>query len=127
MKKKYWETKEFKDLQKREYARLKESGFVDIETSNAMKNNIIDKQIFIIEPLKIVYFQKCEAYLNLNLLTDMTDVFIFEQHTEGRSRSEISLLLVDKVGLKKLKDVAISNRILRILKEAGIQPIEFNS
>lgn len=124
--KKFYETSDFKKLNSQWNKKLKDSGFVDIETPLATKNSTVDKQIFAIDPQAIAYISNCERYLRSGQLTDKHDLFIFERHCQGLTQQEI-FEEMQTTNLKPLARKTISDRILDILKRANIKPVEFNS
>jgi hypothetical protein len=125
-KKKFYQTDSFKILDKEWKRRLKESGFVDIESSSYSKHNSILKSVFTVNLRFIVYNRKCRDFLNSGVLTDPVDIFILEKHCEGNSNRSIEFLLGES-SLKPLKHTAIDSRLINILKKANIEPVDFTN
>lgn len=119
--KKYYETTDFKDLQKKWYKKLEKSGF---NNNDKLDTQDVPSQRFKVEPEFIEYFHYCEKYLASGALTDKVDLFIFEYHCLGYSNREIVELLEVKK-LRHLKHTAVDERLLKILKKAGIRPVDF--
>jgi hypothetical protein len=125
MKKKFYQTEEFKTLEKEWANKLKKAGFVDIETLASRKHNTIERQKIKVDRAQVIYNQKCILHLNSGLIVDEIDHFIFEKHCDGISNIKISdLLKIHKI--KRLSPRAVDLRLVRILKNAGIEPIKFN-
>jgi hypothetical protein len=125
MSKKFYETSDFNKENIEWQAKLKKSGFVDIETSANIKIDVIEKQKFQHDPAFLAYNEVCVAFLNSGKIKDKLDLFIFEKHCEGMSNAEISKLL--KVfKFRQLDTSTVDRRVLRILSSAGIKPILFN-
>jgi hypothetical protein len=131
--KKFYETDEFKKLEKIWNKKLSESGFKDTESIEERELDKITKQEFTVNHQQIDYFRDCRTYLTSGKITDKLDLFIFEQHVDGRSNVEIQTLIVDinktlKRGekLKELDRRNIDRRLIKILNTANIEPFKFN-
>jgi hypothetical protein len=122
--KKYWETPEFKELDKDWNKKLKDSGFNDLESEFDRKNRTVSKQQVTVDHDRIRYFARCVEYLYKNKWKSPTDRFIFERHCVGDSNYQIA----KQLKAKKLRAIHPSNvdrRLLNILKEANIEPHTF--
>lgn len=117
--KKYYETNEFKDIQKKWYKKLEPK-------YNQDKYDTLDtpSQRFKVEPEFIEYFYYCEKYLASGAITDKLDQFIFEWHCMGIPDIEIPELL-SAHRLRTMSQQAVSKRIQKILKQAGIRSVDF--
>jgi hypothetical protein len=124
MSKKYFETKEFKDLNKDWEKKLKKSGFDDIETKHDKETGYVHKQEFKVEHSYVVYFEKCGTYLRSGKVKDAIDAFILEKHCEGVSNHEISNQL-RQYKFRPLTHQAVALRLIKILSVAGIEPVSF--
>jgi hypothetical protein len=126
--KKYYETNDFKKLQKDWYKKLKDTGFNDIETDVEREGNFVkqENKHREIDTVRINYFQNCQDFLHSGVLTDTIDLFIFEKHCEGYSSNKLSTLLKNELG-HSIHRSSIDRRILNILKRAQIKPIDFNN
>ena len=137
-------TKEFKDLQNEWYQKLKENGFADTESEKARNYNRVDSQRFTISRVswaRIQHFQDIENAMRILRTTenveypsaifrDKTDIFIFDNYTQGVSEVELSRLL-EKASeadqeLKGMSQQAIGKRLKRILDFLGVEKITFN-
>lgn len=124
--KKFFETKDFKKLNREWQRKLKETGFDEMESQSNMDNNSVTKQEFKIDPAWVAYNHKCQIFLNSGSISDKIDLFIFTQHCEGISNVEISKALPDK-GFPTLDRRSVDRRLLKLLKQANIEPIDFGS
>lgn len=87
--KKYYETKEFQQLNKEWESKLKESGFSDIEKPSKRYTNVIQNEEFEYCEKKENHFDICREYLNSGRIKDELDVKIFSLYCEGYSLREI--------------------------------------
>ena len=126
MKKKFFETNEFKRLNKEWYSKLKASGFVDTESTSSIEADSVVKQEFAVDHKWVEYNQQCVLFLESGVLTEKLDLFIFELHCDGRSNREIARLMVGSE-FKPLHASNIDRRLNRILEIAKIKPINFGS
>ncbi len=117
-KKKYYETDDFKELQKSWYGKLKDSGFNDVE--NFENENMIQPEIFKVDKVQSFggseYYDFCQAVLREYNFERHVDQLIFELHTEGKSVREIEIYLQNHSD-KKLKYRAINDVINKIKKD----------
>jgi hypothetical protein len=117
-KKKFFETKEFSDLNKTWEKKLAESGFDDIEKGDTA--HIIQKQIVTVHQTKVSvgldYYQFCNAILRDHTFHRDVDRAIFELHTEGSSDREISTWLKASV-FRDYSHMQVSRIILRIKED----------
>jgi hypothetical protein len=128
-KKKYYETAEFKKLQGEWEKKLQSSGFDDIEPTH--DEYYIRPQEFVVDKKKtsggLDYYQLCQQILREydfghasaesdreSFIAD-TRRLIFELHTEGRSRREISDSLKDN-GVRAYSDKRCE-QIIQEIKE----------
>lgn len=123
---KFYETEKFKQCQIDWYKKLKLIKFKDIETLKDIRTNHINKQIIQVNFNQIRHFALCSEYFNMGLIKDKFDYFIFDNYREGLSSSEIEVLTDVNFKLRKITQRTIRDRILKILKSAGIEPITFN-
>lgn len=95
MKKKFYETEEFKRLNKEWQKKLEESGFEDIEKSD--NDFIRQHQVFTADKVQSEggreYYLLCQKILREYDFKDNLHRLIFELHTEGKSVREISTFL----------------------------------
>lgn len=123
-KKAFYETDSFKKLNDKWDQKLKRSGFQDIENDNERKNHLVSKQQITIDPARVVYFAKCRDWLNSHKFKNVIDEFIFEHHCEGYSNHEIADML-ELYHLRPLHQSNVARRLLKLLKEAEIEPLAF--
>lgn len=121
---KFHKAQGFKKLQAEWYKKLKNSGFKDIESKNESKKDRIRPQEFTVDHAKIEYFQRCEEYLGQNQISDSLDLFIFQNHCDGKSNRTISEIL-PQYAFEALTPRAVDKRLQRLLAAANIEPIEF--
>ncbi len=117
VKKKFFETDEFKKLNEEWSKKLEASGFDDIEKTE--DGYTLRPQEFITNKVKYVggqdYYDFCQQVLRDYPFKRDIDKFIFEAHTEGKSEREIEVLL-SKHSYKSLTSVRI-HQIIRKIKE----------
>ena len=109
--KKYYETKEFQQLNKEWENKLKESGFSDIEDKDVRFSNLIRKENIEVCEKKENHFDLCREYLNNGEIKDELDLKIFTLYCEG-----FTVRGIEKKLKNTLKHVAISYRINKILE-----------
>ena len=88
-------TSEFRKLQKEWYARLKDSGFIDIEHTTPGKqdeallgfNSFVAKKRY--KPEVAEYFRRCRHHLTNYRWRDRVDRQLFQWHTNGLSYRKI--------------------------------------
>jgi hypothetical protein len=110
--KKYYETNEFKKINKEWEKKLKESGFSDIEKPDVRFSNKIRKEEIELCEKTENHFDMCRDYLNSGKIKNQLDFEIFSLYCEGHSTRTIESRLN-----KVLTHMAISTRINKILED----------
>jgi hypothetical protein len=123
VKQKFFQTKEFKLEQRKQYKRLREDGFKDTETLKDIETNNVNKQVLKVNFEQVLHFQKCSIYFHTGEIKDKTDLLIFEKYCEGKSNAEISKLIM--INFKNIDTATVDRRLKRILIKAGIEPYRF--
>lgn len=126
MSKKFYETDEFKKLNKEWSKKLKADGFHDAEFQSDQANNTITKQVFNPNVAHIAHMNACRDFLNSGKLTDPLDIAVFELYCEGKTSEEIATILPTiKVGWKR-NSRKIRERIQKILSHSRIPSVLFS-
>lgn len=112
-----YNSKGFKELQKKWYKTLKKDGFKDIEYDD-FSDSELKTEIIEYDATTRHHYKQCEWYLLNHDFKSKTEELIFRFYTEGKTYFEISQFL-RKIQINKSKD-AVRMKIKRLLKKAGI-------
>lgn len=119
--KKYYESEEFNKTQEEWYARLKATGFRDVEYKSEKEGQFCKMQVFDANLLKQQYYDKCldlaAKKCNDKTIFKTPDEFkIYLDHAKGLNLREIQETLAKKISL-----VAIWKTIQRVNNRAGLK------
>lgn len=126
--KKFYETAEFKKLNKEWAKKLAESGFNDLEKNEdeyvvrpeeittKFNDDSFGSYVEFVENSGLDYYQFCHQILREFPFKREIDKVVFENYTEGKTVREISTKLAEQ-GLKALKKTAVDEIIKKILQQ----------
>jgi hypothetical protein len=115
--KKYYETNEFKKINREWEQKLKESGFIDIEEPKRRNTPNIQKQEIKYCEKQENHFDMCREYLNSGKIKDETYLYIFNLYCEGFDIRTTELKLSKMENLVKFKKSKIAYIIDEILED----------
>ncbi len=117
---KFYQTKEFKQIQKEWSAKLKKDGFKDVETAADICKDNVNKIIIELDIERYKYFEECAYWLRYGEFRSAEERFIFRLHAGGLTRDEI-VAKFKLIGAKPPSTGKISNIIEKICREAFIK------
>lgn len=90
---------QFKQLQRKWYNKLKDSGFEDIEDTNSPKELLKSwhdiyfhkRHTFVSFRALQIYYQNCRSFLNTHPFQSHTERMIWQMHTDGYALRQISI------------------------------------
>lgn len=111
---KYWESEEFKALNKRWKKKLKASGFKEIELGD---DELVRYSYHLTQAYRegtADYYLKASEFLLTHTFKNKTDRLIWSLHADGRSCRQISSELAKRTAHPKLGHTAVHGRICAI-------------
>lgn len=126
--KKFYETAEFKKLNKEWAKKLAESGFNDLEKNEdeyvvrpeeittKFNDDSFGSYVEFVENSGLDYYQFCHQILRDFKFRNEMDRFVFEQYTEGRTEREIQRDLTG-TNFRNVSNIAIHKIIKKILDQ----------
>jgi hypothetical protein len=115
--KKYYETNEFKKINREWEQKLKESGFSDIEKPDVRFSNKIRKEEIELCEKQENHFDMCREYLNSGKIKSIRNRSIFELYCEGFSIREIEDRIINRNDFVPVKRKMIHEVIKEILED----------
>lgn len=111
---KYWETSEFKSLNKQWKKKLKASGFKDVELSEDELSRYSYQLTQAYREGTADYYLKASDFLQTHTFKDKTDRLIWSLHAEGQSCRQISAVLAKRTAHPSLNKSRIHARLCAI-------------